>query len=103
MSVNLGTVYPVISRKGDVAEREVLFRTRVGCIVDWDTVVGTVEVWAHTGLCCCQDTGVGCCKDAVEPGTDTGVGCCTGSVEPGTETGVGCCTGTVEPGMLGDG
>ena len=104
VSVKLGTVYPVISRKGDVAEREVYFRTRVGCIVDWDMVVGTVEVWAHTGL--------GCCKDAVEPGTDTGVGCCTGTVEPGTETGVGCCTGTVEPGadtgvvkpgMLGDG
>lgn len=60
-------------------------------------MVGTVEVWAHTGLGCCLGTGVGCCKDAVEPGTETGVGCCTGTVEPGADTGV------VEPGMLGDG
>ena len=98
MSVKPGTVYPVITPKGAVAEREVLSRTRVGCIVDWDTVVGTVEVWAHTGLGFCLGAGVGCCTDVVEPGTDTGVGCCTGTVEPGTDTGVGCCTGTVEPG-----
>ena len=108
ISVKPGTVYPVISRKGAVAEREVVLRTRVG----------TVDVWAHTGLGCCLGTGVGCCTDAVETGmetglgcctgtvepvTDTGVGCCTGTVIPGTDTGVGCCTETVEPGTLGDG